>query len=174
MSPKLTIENLFARRSIRQYSDQPVSDEQVRLLLEAAMAAPSAGNRKPWHFVVVRDPALRARIAESHPHAKMMRQAPVCIVPCGQPSLSFADRSDFWIQDLSAATANILLAATTLGLGSVWCGVHPVPERVSEARAILGIPDDVIPLCYIAVGYGAEEKEPRTQYDEARVHCERW
>jgi nitroreductase len=174
MSPRLTIENLFARRSIRQYTGDPVAEEQVTLLLEAAMAAPSAGNRKPWHFVVVRDQALREQIAASHPHAKMVRQAPVCIVPCGQPSLSFADRPDFWIQDLSAATENLLLAATALGLGSVWCGVHPVQERVREAREMLGIPEDVIPFCYIAIGHGAEEKEPRTQYDEERVHRDRW
>jgi nitroreductase len=174
MSRELTIDDLFARRSIRQYTDEPVSDEDIQALLEAAMAAPSAGNRKPWHFVVVRDAALREQIAASHPHAKMVSQAPVCIVPCGQPSLSFADRSDFWIQDLSAATENILLAATALGLGSVWCGVHPVQERVAEAREILGIPDDVIALCYIAIGHGAEDKEPRTQYDEERVHWDRW
>ncbi len=174
MSPQLTVDNLFARRSIRQYTDEAVSDEEIRVLLEAAMAAPSAGNRKPWHFVVVTDAQLREQIAASHPHAGMVRQAPVCIVPCGQPSLSFEDRSDFWIQDLSAATENILLAATALGLGSVWCGVHPVQERVREAREILGIPEDVIALCYIAIGHPAEEKEPRTQYDEERVRRDRW
>lgn len=174
MTPKLTIENLFARRSIRQYTDEPVSDEQIRILLEAAMAAPSAGNRKPWHFIVVRDRAIREQIAASHPYAKMAAQAPVCIVPCGQPSLSFADRPDFWIQDLSAATENILLAATALGLGSVWCGVYPNQDRVVEARRILGIPEDVIPLCYVPIGHPAEHKEPRTQYDETRVHWERW
>ena len=174
MSPDLTLDDLFARRSIRQYTDEPVSDEDIRVLLEAAMAAPSAGNRKPWHFIVVRDAEMREKIAASHPHAKMVAQAPVCIVPCGQPSLSFADRSDFWIQDLSAATQNILLAATAQGLGSVWCGVHPVEERVSEAREILGIPEDVIALCYIAIGHPAEEKEARTQYDDERVHWDRW
>jgi nitroreductase len=174
MNPKLTVEGLKSRRSIRQYTDEPVTDDQVKQILEAAMAAPSAGNRKPWHFIVVRDTELRARIAEAHPHARMVRQAPVCIVPCGQPSLSFADRSAFWIQDLSAATENILLAAKALGLGSVWCGVHPVEERVREAREILGIPEDVIALCYIAIGHGAEDKEPRTQYEEDRVHHDRW
>ena len=174
MTPELTIDNLFARRSIRSYTDRDVTKDQIRTLLEAAMAAPSAGNRKPWHFVVVRDAETRQQIAASHPHAKMVTQAPVCIVPCGQPSLSFADRPGFWIQDLSAATENLLIAAAGVGLGTVWCGVHPVAERVEEARRILGIPEDVVPLCYIAVGYPGEEKEPRTQYDEERVHWERW
>ncbi|MHB1318964.1 MAG: nitroreductase family protein [Anaerolineae bacterium] len=172
--PRLTIDDLFARRSIRKFRDMPVTDDQVNLLLEAAMAAPSAGNRKPWHFVVVRDPETRRRIAASHPYAKMAIEAPVVIVPCGQPELSFADRPAFWTQDVSAATENILLAAVALGLGAVWCGVFPNEERVIEARAILSIPEDIIPLCYIPVGVPAEEKEPRTQYDAARVHLESW
>jgi nitroreductase len=168
------LDNLFARRSIRKFVAGDVTDEQVGLLLQAAMAAPSAGNRKPWHFVVVRDPELRARIAQSHPYARMAEQAPVCIVPCGEPGLSFADRPGFWTQDVSAATENILLAAVALGLGAVWCGVYPNEERVVEARAILGIPEDVIPLCYIPVGVPDEHKEPRTQYDAERVHRDRW
>jgi nitroreductase len=170
----LRIGNLFARRSIRRFTDEPVTPEQVTTLLEAAMAAPSAGNRKPWHFVVVTDAETRAALAESHPHARMLVEAPVCIVPCGEPGLSFADRSEFWIQDASAATENILLAATGLGLGSVWCGVYPVPERVAEARQILGVPETVIPFAYLAIGHGAEEKEARTQYDEERVHRGHW
>ncbi len=172
--PELTIKNLFARRSIRKFASEPVTDEQVTLLLQAAMAAPSAGNRRPWHFIVVRDPETRRKIAESHPFAKMATEAPVVIVPCGDPGLSFADRPAFWVQDVSAATENLLLAATALGLGAVWCGVYPNEERVSDARRILGIPDGIIPLCYVPVGVPAEEKEPRTQYDAERVHNERW
>jgi nitroreductase len=172
--PTLALGNLFARRSIRKFDNGPVTDEQVELLLQAAMAAPSAGNRKPWHFVVVRDPETRRKIAASHPYAKMAVEAPVVIVPCGQPELSFADRPAFWVQDLSAATENILLAAVGLGLGAVWCGVFPNEERVVEARAILGLPDEVVPLCYVPVGVPGEDKEPRTQYDAARVHREAW
>ncbi|HHX64142.1 MAG TPA: nitroreductase family protein, partial [Chloroflexi bacterium] len=172
--PVLKIDNLFARRSIRRFTDEPVTPEQVTLLLQAAMAAPSAGNRRPWHFIVVTDAGTRAALAASHPHARMLTEAPVCIIPCGDPALSFADRSEFWIQDVSAATENILLAATGLGLGSVWCGVYPVPERMAEAREILEIPEHIIPFAYLAIGHGAEEKEPRTQYDAERVHWGRW
>jgi nitroreductase len=172
--PSPTLDILFARRSIRKFAPGDVTEEQVQTLLQAAMAAPSAGNRKPWHFIVVRDSALRDRIAASHPYAKMAVEAPVCIVPCGKPELSFADQPGFWTQDVSAATENLLLAAVALGLGAVWCGVYPNEERVVEARAILGIPDDVIPLCYIPVGVPGEDKEPRTQYDQERVHQDRW
>ncbi len=168
--PTLTIDNLFARRSIRQYTTEPVADEQIETLLQAAMAAPSASNGQPWHFVVVRDPATRAALAEAHPHAKMVAQSPVCIVPCGDTAIA----PDFWVQDLSAATENILLAATALGLGAVWCGVHPRADRATAIRQILGIPEGISPLCLIPVGHPAEFKEPRTQYNPQRVHWERW
>ena len=168
--PTLCIDNLFARRSIRRYTSEPVTDDQVETLLQAAMAAPSAVNHRPWHFVVVRDAATRAALAAAHPYAKMVTQAPVCIVPCGDTTIS----PDFWVQDLSAATENILLAATGLGLGTVWCGVHPRADRAAAIRQILGIPEGIVPLCLIAVGHPDEQKEPRTQYDARRVHRERW
>jgi len=171
---ELKIENLFARRSIRRFTDQPVDADQIDLLLKAAMAAPSANNSKPWHFVVVTDSAVRRTLAQAHPYARMVAQSPACIVPCGEPGISRGSQSDYWIQDLAAATENILLAATGLGLGAVWCGVHPVDERVADVRRILGIPQGVVPFALIAVGHPAERKEPRTQYDPARVHTDRW
>jgi len=170
----LKIDDLFARRSIRKFTSESVSEEQIDMILKAAMAAPSAGNRKPWHFVVIAERPLLSALAEAHPYAKMLNEAPLCIVPCGEPGLSFADRPAYWVQDVSAATENILLAAVGLGLGAVWCGVHPVPERVEAVRRILGIPDHIIPLALVAIGHPAEEKEPRTQYDVTRVHYERW
>lgn len=170
MEPKLTIPNLFARRSIRSFTPEPLTDEQIEVLLKAAMAAPSASNRKPWHFVVVTEQGMRERLAESHPYAKMLPQAALCLVPCGEPRIN----ERFWVQDLAAATENILLAAVGLGLGAVWCGVYPSEEREDAARRTLGIPEHIVPFAYVAVGHPAEEKEPRTQYDPARVHRERW
>lgn len=172
--PVLRIDNLYARRSIRSYTDQPVTEEQIDTLLKAAMAAPSANNQRPWHFVVVTDPQVRAALADAHPYARMVRQAPVCIVPCGVPDVPDPSVPGYWVQDLSAATENILLAATGLGLGSVWCGVYPREARVKAVRDILGIPEDIVPFAYVAVGHPAEHKEPRTQYDASRVHRERW
>ena len=172
--PVLEIANLFARRSIRRFTDQPVDAEQIDMLLKAAMAAPSANNSKPWHFVVVTDSGTRGALARAHPYARMVVQSPVCIVPCGEPRLSRGSRSEFWVQDVSAATENILLAATGLGLGAVWCGVHPVEKRVDAVRRVLGLPERVVPFALIAVGHPAEQKEPRTQYDAGRVHNERW
>jgi nitroreductase len=164
------IETIFSRRSIRKYTEEPVPEEKVRTILEAAMAAPSASNRKPWHFVVVTEKETLNRLADAHRYGKMLHEAPLCIVVCGDESVA----QRFWQQDCSAATQNILLAAQALGLGSVWCGVYPSEERVREVSEILGIKAPVKPLNLIAVGYPAEKKGPRTQYDDSRVHREHW
>jgi len=164
------IQTIFARRSIRKYAGEPVSETDVKTLLEAAMAAPSSSNRKPWQFVVVTERQTLDSLAEAHPYGKMLFEAPLCIAVCGD--LSISER--VWIQDCSAATENLLLAVTALGLGAVWLGVYPVEGRVSDVRRLLGIPGEVVPLNLIAIGHPAEEKEPRTQYDEARVHREQW
>ncbi|MDI7278042.1 MAG: nitroreductase family protein [Anaerolineae bacterium] len=162
------LQTILARRSIRQYTAQPIAPQEIRRLLEAAMAAPSASNRQPWHFVVVTERSTLDRLAEAHPYGKMLFNATLCIAVCGDP------QNEYWVQDCSAATQNILLAATGMGLGSVWLGVHPRPERERAVREILGIPQQQAPLCLISLGYPAEHKEPRTQYDEAKVHYERW
>jgi len=167
---RLALNNIFARRSIRQYTDESVSEEQVKTLLEAAMAAPSASDRRPWHFIVVRERATLDALAERHPYAKMLFAAPLCIVPCADPAISDA----WWVQDCSTATENLLLAATALGLGAVWVGVYPRTARVQAVREVLGIPESIVPLCLVPIGHPAEYKQPRTRYDAARVHREGW
>ncbi len=164
------IDLLFARRSIREYTPRPVPEEHIQKLLKAAMAAPSASNLKPWHYIAVTDRSTLDNLAEVHPHGKMLFDAPLCIAVCGDATAS----AGYWVQDCSASTQNLLLAAVALGLGAVWLGVHPKQERVEAIRAILGIPDQIVPLNLISIGYPAEEKEPRTQFDPARVHSERW
>jgi nitroreductase len=164
------IKTIFARRSIRKYTDESVSEKKVKTILEAAMAAPSASNRKPWHFVIVTERETLNRLADTHRYAKMLHEAPLCIAVCGDESVA----QRFWQQDCSAATQNILLAAQALGLGSVWCGVYPSEERVKDISGILGIKAPIKPLNLIAIGHPAEKKDPRTQYDESRVHMEQW
>jgi nitroreductase len=164
------IDTIFSRRSIRRYTEEQVSEKEIKTILEAAMAAPSASNRKPWHFVVVTERETLNRLAEAHKYAKMLNEAPLCVSVCGDQSVS----ERFWVQDCSAATENLLLAVTALGLGAVWCGVHPSQERVEEISKILGIDAPFVPLNLIAIGHPAEEKEPRTQYDEGRIHREKW
>lgn len=165
-----TIQTILSRRSIRKYTPEPVDEKDIKTMLEAAMAAPSASNRKPWHFVTVTRRETLDALAEAHRHGKMLFQAPLCIAVCGDETVS----ERFWVQDCSAATENLLLAATALGLGAVWLGVYPREERVKDMKEILSIPVTVTPLNLISIGHPDEDKEPRTQYDEGRVHHEKW
>ncbi len=163
---------IFRRRSIRQYTEQPLTTETMTGLLQAAMAAPSAANGRPWEFVAVTDPRVLAELREALPGHYNGQGV---IVACCNLALASSPASErFWQQDLSAATENILLAATALGLGSVWTGAYPAPERAATIRRVLRIPENVTPLSLIWLGYPAEEKPARTQYDEARVHWQRY
>ena len=135
---------LLTRRSIRKYTKEPVSAEVIKMLLEAAMAAPSAGNQQPWHFVVIRDREILDEIPKLHPYAQMVKEAPVAIVVCGDKrSVKY---KDYWPQDCAAATQNLLLAAHANNLGAVWCGVYPNEDRVDPLRELLGIPEGVLPF----------------------------
>jgi len=167
---KELINTIFARRSIRKYTAKRVSKNVVKTMLEAAMAAPSASNLKPWHFIVVTDRQILHELAQAHPHGKMLSEAPLCIAVCGDTAIS----DSFWMQDCSAATQNLLLAATALGLGAVWLGVYPRQDRINNIRKALKLPETIVPLNLISIGHPAEKKEPRTQYDEQRVHHQHW
>ncbi len=159
---------LHQRRSIRKYTNQPVNGEQLEQLLRAAMAAPSASNKQPWQFVVVQERAMLNQLSEVHPYTKMLKEAPLCIAVCGERN------NKFWEQDCAAATENLLLAATALGLGAVWLGIHPNPEPVATVAQLLRVPDTHLPLCLISIGHAAEEKSPSERYDLAKVHREQW
>lgn len=167
---KDSIKMIFARRSIRKYTAEPVGEKDIKTLLEAAMAASSASNRKPWYFIVVTSRQILDNLAQVHPYGKMLFEAPLCIAVCGDKTISARS----WVQDCSAASENILLAAVALGLGAVWLGVHPLEERISAVKKVLSIPKNIVPLNLISIGRPAEEKEPRTQYNELRVHHEHW
>lgn len=161
---------IFKRRSIREFKPLPVSEEDIKALLEAGMAAPSARNLQPWHFVVIRKREKLNKLAEIHPYADMLKQATLCIAVCADPDIS----PRYWVQDCSAATENILIAAANLGLGAVWLGCHPREERKNPIKKFLGIPQNIELLSLIAVGHPAEKKEPRTQFNPLKVHYEDW
>jgi len=160
---------IFSRRSIRLYTDEPVSEADLKSLFEAGMAAPSGSNRKPWHFVAVTDRETLRALAEAHPYGKMVDRAGAAIAVCGDPGAS-----RWWVQDCSAATENILIAAAALGLGAVWIGCHGSPEREQAIRDVLGIPDKIGVLSLLSIGHPGEEKDARTQYDPERVHRNHW
>lgn len=163
---------IFKRRSIRRYTDKYVDDDQVQKLLRAAMCAPSARGAKPWHFIVVRDKESLNKLSYAHQSAYMIKDASVAIVVCGD--LREQSYRDYWVLDCSAATENILLEAVQLGLGAVWVAVYPRNERIIYVKNILSIPDEIVPLCVIPIGYPAESPEPKKTYDESKIHYEKW
>ena len=167
-----TIEAIRTRRSIRRYTGETVPDDVLTEILKAAMSAPSAGNQQPWQFVVVADRRLRDEIPTFHPYAQMVREAPIAIVVCGD--LRLERYRGYWIQDCSAATQNLLLAAHAKGLGAVWVGIYPKEDRVVRLQKLLALPAEVIPLAVVPFGHPAERLPPANRYDAARVHRDRW
>lgn len=168
-----TLAAILTRRSIREYTPQAVPDELVQKLLEAAMQAPSAGNQQPWHFIVVTDRKQMDALADALPFGKMLLTAPLGIVVCVDMELE--KYRGFWVQDCSNATMNILLAAHDQGLGAVWVGVYPVEERVEGIKQVLGLPEQIVPLCVVPVGYPANSHQlPEKRYSESRLHHNHW
>lgn len=172
MNPDLAF--IFNRRSVRQYTDRDVSPAMVRDLLEAAMAAPSAVARDPWEFIVIRKRDMLAKVAQALPNGKMLGDAAVGIIVCGDMECAHGGELSFMLQDCSAAIENLLLAAQALGLGACWLGVHPRQDRIDHIRSVFQLPEAIVPVSAIAIGWPAQKPEPRTRYDEASVHCDAW
>jgi len=165
------MEAILSRRSIRRYTSEKVSDHLIKELLEAAMNAPSASNEQPWHFIVIDDRKILEEIPKFHPYSSMLREAPLAILVCVDLNLG---TEGFLVQDGSAATQNLLIAAHAKGLGAVWLGVYPLKERISGMRKLLGIPERILPLALISVGYPAERISRVNRYQASRLHTNRW
>jgi nitroreductase len=161
---------LYTRRTIREFSDEAVSDQGIEGMLKAAMAAPSVGDLRPWHFVVVRKLKTLDKLAEVHKYAYMLRDAPLAIIVCGDQEKS----ERHWVQDTCAATQNLLLAASALHLGGVWISLYPKKKYQKAVRDLLDIPSRMGVLCAVALGHPAEKTKARSHYDEGRVHLEEW
>lgn len=159
---------LLKRRSVRKFTDQMVSDELIDELMHAAMSGPSACNVKPWEFYVVKDPEKIALLKKATRYSNM--DSKLIIVVVGNIRLLPRILAPYWVQDCSAATENILLRATDLGLGAVWCGVYPGEKQMQTVSEILDLKDKQIPLNIIHVGYPAESPEARDQYNEKKIH----
>lgn len=175
MESNAALDVIMTRTSIRAYTDKPVTEAQTDTLLRAAMAAPTAGNKQPWAYVAVTDKAVLKQLSDTMPYGKMIAQAPLAIVVCGNTEKGFTGiETEYWIQDASAASQNILLAAHAMGLGAVWTGVYPVPERVKRVKEVLDLPATIIPLSIIPVGYPAEEGKVKNKYKTDNIHYNKW
>jgi nitroreductase len=168
----MSMDIILKRRSIRRFATKEVGADLVTKVLAAGMAAPSAGNEQPWHFLVIREKETLKKVGECSPYARSVVDAPVGIIVCGD--LSLEKHPGFWVQDCSAAVQNMLLEAVSLGLGSVWLGVYPEEDRVLFLRRYFKLPENIIPLAILPLGFPAQELAPADRYNEARVHFEIW
>lgn len=169
------IENLMTRVSVREFTGEKISEAQIDTLLRAAMAAPSAINKQPWAFIVVTEDSIIAKLGEALPYSRCSNHPAVAIIPCGDLSKAIeGDMANFWINDVSAATENILLAAHSMGLGAVWTGLHPDMNRAKMVQQMLGLPEHIIPLCVVPVGVPAEHPEVKDKYQPANIHYNKW
>lgn len=171
---RAVLDNIFSRKSVRTYTDQPVAPEKVETLLRAAMAAPSGKNRQPWRFVVVTDQEVRNKLAV---YNGMISHAPVAIVICGLTTWTrdgVTEPNGNWTADCAAATENLLLAAEAMGLGAVWTASYPYDDRMGAAIEALGLPEDVKPYAVIPVGYPGGEERPKDKWKPENIHYEKW
>lgn len=163
---------LMTRRSIRTFSAQPVDPALIQTALGAAMAAPSAGNAQPWHFVLMTGHAALSSVADFHPHAAMARQAQAAVLVCAEPALE--KYPGYWPLDCAAATQNLLLALHAQGLGAVWVGVYPDPARLENFRRLLGIPENIVPFSFVPLGHPGMPSARVDRFRPERVHPGLW
>lgn len=166
------MEDLMKRRSIRKYSNEPIEREVIDQILSAADAAPCARGLRSWHFVVIDDRSILDSIPNFHRYSKMILGAPLAILVCGDTSVE--PNEGYWVQNCSAAAENILIAATSSGLGSVWLGVYPRKTRMDGILSLIELPEHIVPFSILVLGKSLEEKEPHGQYDPSRVHWNEW
>jgi len=166
------LEAIMTRRSIRRFADKRPADGEIRTLLEAAMQAPSARNHQPWYFVVIDERGVLDAVTDFHPHARMLAHAPLAVLVCGDTEQ--VDSFGYVVQDCSAAAENLLLAAHALDLGAVWLGIYPRAERMAGMKRLLRLPDTIVPLALVALGYPAESKEKALRFKPERVFRNVW
>lgn len=173
---EVVLSNILQRKSVRAYTDDPITREQIDTLLLAGMAAPSAKDLRPWKFVVVDERAAMDTLAAKLPYAKMLTEAVAAIVVCGDLSVTDdkGNPAKLWVYDCSAVTQNILLQAEAMGLGAVWTATHPYEERMEPVSAALSLPDHIVPLCVIPLGHPKGDPQPKEKYDSSNIHFNKW
>ena len=169
------VKTILTRVSVREFTGEKISDAQIDTLLRAAMSAPSAINKQPWAFIVVNDEDLIAKIGEALPYSRCSNHPAVAIIPCGDLSKAIpGEMGAFWVNDVSAATENLLLAAHSMGLGAVWTGLHPDMNRAALVQQMLGLPEHIIPLCVVPVGVPAEQPNVKDKFRPENIHYNGW
>jgi nitroreductase len=172
---EMVMKNILERKSVRTYAKREVSEDQLNQLLKAAMAAPSARNSQPWAFVVINKREILNNLSSLLPNAKMLSEAQAAIIVCGNMEKALeGEGREFWVQDCSAATQNILLAAESMGLGAVWTGAYPRKEIIKTIQEALKLPEHIIPLNVIPIGWQTGKEKPKEKYTQENIHWNGW
>lgn len=174
-SSAIVLNNIAQRKSVRHFTNEPVAEGQLKTLACAAMAAPTACNKQPWAIVAINDRTLMDSLCAALPHAKMLGQAQAAMVVCGDMTKTLeGDGQQFWIQDCSAATENLLLAAESMGLGAVWTAVYPDAEKIASVTHVLNLPSNLIPLNVIPIGHPTGEDMPKDKWLDENFHMNKY
>jgi nitroreductase len=172
---RIILENIHSRKSVRNFTGEPVGKDILMILLKAAMAAPSARNRQPWVFVAITERNILDSLANGLPHTKMLYKAGAAIVICGDTTVDLQPgATDLWYQDAAAATQNILLATEAVGLGAVWSALYPYPDRENHVRKLTDLPSTVLPFSIVPIGHPTGQDRPKDKFREERIHWEKW
>ena len=166
------LEAIFTRRSIRNFTGEPITEDQLEIILKAGFYAPSAHNKQPWHFIVVKDKEKIEAISQIHPYAKMAPSAGCIIMVCGDKDIE--GQSGFIAEDCSAAIQNILLASHGIGLGAVWCALYPISMLTKNAKKIFNIPNNVIPVGMVVIGHKLRDRNASDRFKVERIHYDEW
>lgn len=168
------LEAIFKRKSVRHFTGEKLSANEIEILLRAGMAAPTAVNMQPWEFIVVNDTNLLQTMSENLPHAKMLERAAVGIVVVAVPEKAHRGWKEYAIIDCCCASENILIAAESIGLGGVWVAVYPNIDRIEFVRKILAIPQFAIPLNVITIGRPTGEDQPKDKFISEKIYFNKW
>lgn len=169
---QIVLDNILTRASVRGFIEQPVEQEKIEKMLRAAMAAPTDRNMQPWHFVVLNTPEAMDKYFGDGERAARMKKTPLIIVICADANrMQEGEIRDIWVQDLSAATENLLLAAHALDLGAVWTTIYPLNDKIERTRERLNLPSYLTPLCAVRIGYPNPERpaQPKDKWNESKI-----
>lgn len=171
---EIILNNIFNRKSVREFTDEKVSHDDLETIIKAAMSAPSALNLQPWEFIVFDEEETLEFMTDLHEYSGMFKSATAGILVCGNMEKTIRDYEELWIQDCSASTQNILLAIEALNLGGVWLGIYPIKERCQKLTDYFSLPENIMPFSVIALGHPTKNVESKDKYDPKKVHWNRW
>lgn len=171
---EIILNNILNRKSVRDFTKERISEDELELIIKAGMSAPSALNLQPWEFIVFDEEKILQYMIDLHDYSKMFKTATAGILVCSNMDRTIKDYRELWIQDCSASTQNILLAIEALNLGGVWLGIYPIKERCQKLTNYFNLPENIIPFSVIALGHPSKDESSKDKYDTTKIHRNKW